>query len=152
MSYTPKTWTTGNRVTTTDLNRIENGIVNAGGGNPFITFNFSGFASQSYIFNFGIGELDNGEYVAKRILVGGETVTLYDLYVYAPNGEYVYQCPLPAPKEAGVELLFIKPSTSYYNITMSGNISQTTVNFTGFGSTSDAYIITGDCTINITIL
>lgn len=32
MSYTPTTWTTGDTITATALNKIENGIANAGGG------------------------------------------------------------------------------------------------------------------------
>ena len=31
MSYTPTTWTTGDTITATALNKIENGIANAGG-------------------------------------------------------------------------------------------------------------------------
>lgn len=32
MSYTPTTWTTGDTITASALNKIENGIANAGGG------------------------------------------------------------------------------------------------------------------------
>ena len=32
MSYTPTTWTTGDTITATALNKIENGIASAGGG------------------------------------------------------------------------------------------------------------------------
>ena len=32
MSYTPTTWTTGDTITATKLNKIENGIASAGGG------------------------------------------------------------------------------------------------------------------------
>lgn len=32
MSYTPTTWTTGDTITATAMNKIENGIANAGGG------------------------------------------------------------------------------------------------------------------------
>ena len=32
MSYTPTTWTTGDTITATKLNKIEQGIANAGGG------------------------------------------------------------------------------------------------------------------------
>ena len=32
MSYTPTTWTTGDTITASAMNKIENGIANAGGG------------------------------------------------------------------------------------------------------------------------
>ena len=32
MSYTPKTWNCGDTITAEDLNHIEQGIANAGGG------------------------------------------------------------------------------------------------------------------------
>ena len=32
MAYTPTTWVTGDTVTATKMNKIENGIANAGGG------------------------------------------------------------------------------------------------------------------------
>lgn len=35
MSYTPTTWTTGDTITASALNKIENGIANAGGGGLF---------------------------------------------------------------------------------------------------------------------
>lgn len=36
MSYTPTTWTTGDTITATKLNKIEQGIASAGGGYDFV--------------------------------------------------------------------------------------------------------------------
>lgn len=36
MSYTPTTWTTGDTITASAMNKIENGIANAGGVTPYI--------------------------------------------------------------------------------------------------------------------
>ena len=36
MSYTPTNWTTGDTITATALNKIENGIASAGGGYDFV--------------------------------------------------------------------------------------------------------------------
>ena len=36
MSYTPTTWTTGDTITATKLNKIENGIASAGSGTPLV--------------------------------------------------------------------------------------------------------------------
>lgn len=37
MSYTPTTWTTGDTVTATKMNKIENGIANAGGHDAVVS-------------------------------------------------------------------------------------------------------------------
>lgn len=42
MSYTPTTWTTGDTITASALNKIENGIANAGGG---------GYDAEIYIYH-----------------------------------------------------------------------------------------------------
>ena len=149
MSYTPTTWTTGDTITATKMNKIEQGIAGIG-GNPLITFNFDGFASSSYIFNFAIGELDEEDdvYIAKKIIGIDDVSTLEEIYIFAPDGEYIYPLQSPVPKADGLALLFIQPSTNYFATTVSGNISQTTVTV-NYGTVSDAYIVTGDCTINI---
>lgn len=38
MSYTPTTWTTGDTITATALNKIEQGIAGAGGGGGLLTY------------------------------------------------------------------------------------------------------------------
>lgn len=42
MSYTPTNWTTGDTITAASLNKIENGIANAGGG---------GYDAEVYIYH-----------------------------------------------------------------------------------------------------
>ena len=152
MSYTGHTWTTGETITADKMNNIEEGIAEASqsGGNPIITFNFWGFGSISTYWCFAIGELDGDTYIAKR-LVNSDNDVLLTTVIYNPNGEYVYSLPLSVPKTEGWALLFQKPSTEYYDTTVSGDISQSTVSF-NYGSVGDAYIITGDCTINITAI
>lgn len=152
MSYTKHTWVDDETITAAKMNNIEDGVTSASGSNPLITFNFSGFASASYVFNFGIGELDDGVYVVKPLLINGDKFSLYDLYVVAPSGELIFPCPLMVPKKEGVDLLFFKLNSANFTTTVSGDISQNTVSATGWGSTGDAYIITGDCTINITAI
>ena len=52
MSYTPTTWNTGDTITASAMNKIENGIANAGGGGEVIT-DTSGTLNKTYaeIFN-----------------------------------------------------------------------------------------------------
>lgn len=127
---------------------MEDGIANA--SNPLITFNFNGFGSTSTYWYFAIGEYDTEEeaYIAKRMVAENYWDTLFDINIFAPNGEYVFPCHFPIPKKEGMCLLFLHPSDTYYNTTVSGNISQDTVEI-HFGSIGEAHIITGDCTINI---
>ena len=120
------------------------------GGNPLIIFNFSGFASGGTNWEFAIAELDNGTYLAKPLMTF-ENDSLYGISVYAPDGEYACCLPLSVPTLDGWALLFRKPDVNSYTTTVSGNISQTTVTL-NFGSIDDAYIITGDCIINITAI
>ena len=47
MSYTPTTWTTGDTITATAMNKIENGIANAGGALSEYTYT-SGTLNGSY--------------------------------------------------------------------------------------------------------
>lgn len=147
MSYTKQTWETGDVITSEKLNHIEDGVANVDGRNPLITFNFSGFGSVSTIWGFAIGELDAGTYQAKRF-IEYDIDTLYEVTVFAPNGQYITCLPLSVPTKEGWALLFRKPNPDYYETTVSGNISQTTVPL-NFGTLDDAYIITGDCTIDI---
>ena len=53
MSYTPTTWTTGDTITATKLNKIENGIASAGGA---LICNFS-FDGEDYYLDKTAGEI-----------------------------------------------------------------------------------------------
>ena len=57
MSYTPTMWTTGDTITATALNKIENGIANAGGASGLVT-DTSGTLDVSYNDIFSM--LNNG--------------------------------------------------------------------------------------------
>ena len=155
MSYEQHEWVNGETITAAKLNNIEEGVVEAsqsggGGGNPIITFNFDGFGSGSTYWDFAIVEFDGEDYNALPLLgYGGEN--LLTVVVYAPNGKYVFCSPLSIPTSENMYLVFQKPRTDYFSTTVSGNISQETITF-NYGSTADAYIITGDCTINISAL
>ena len=48
MSYTPTTWTTGDTITASALNKIENGIANAGGGESGVCIDTEGTLDKSY--------------------------------------------------------------------------------------------------------
>lgn len=48
MSYTPTTWVTGDTITTTKLNKIEQGIAGAGGGVSGLCTDTNGTLDKSY--------------------------------------------------------------------------------------------------------
>jgi hypothetical protein len=64
MSYTPTTWTTGDTITASALNKIENGIANAGGG--------GGYDAEIYVYH------DNSSGHNNEIsIVSGNFASLY---------------------------------------------------------------------------
>lgn len=66
MSYTPTTWTTGDTITATKLNKIEQGIADAGGGYDLV-IEYDASTSTATIASGDIldceDKLDNGEIV-----------------------------------------------------------------------------------------
>ena len=48
MSYTPTTWNTGDTITAAAMNKIENGIANAGGGASGLVIDTAGTLNKTY--------------------------------------------------------------------------------------------------------
>lgn len=69
MSYTPTNWTTGDTITASALNKIENGIANAGGG-------------KYDAYDFVISQVDSGTPVLEK-------GTWQDIYDALQNMEHV---------------------------------------------------------------
>lgn len=65
MSYTPTSWTTGDTITASALNKIEQGIANAGGG--------GGGTEISYTIESDLMVLDASYNDLKQILLSGST-------------------------------------------------------------------------------
>ena len=60
MSYTPTTWTTGDTITATALNKIENGIANAGGAALLVHVTETQSGDQvTYTADKTVGEIIN---------------------------------------------------------------------------------------------
>ena len=61
MAYTPTTWNTGDTITATAMNKIENGIANAGGGgyDAEITVYHSANSSDPFVATIVSGTYDN---------------------------------------------------------------------------------------------
>lgn len=87
MSYTPTTWTTGDTITATAMNKIENGIANAGGGTGGVIINdTSGTLDKTFAEIYDL--LNNGTPCFIR-WVYNQTTDLEDL-----EGEYTYSTEL----------------------------------------------------------
>lgn len=80
MSYTPTTWTTGDTITATALNKIENGIADAGSGydlvikaDQFPPSSLTNFTILSGNSTAVYNKLANGDPLVRAILVFDET-------------------------------------------------------------------------------
>lgn len=150
MSYTPTTWNTGDTITPSALNKIEQGIANAGGGNPAIKMVANDFGSYSHICGeFLLCTLVGGSYVPASIYVPGGGV--YDPYsstiVLYGGDKTIFITTYPSSADNGnYVLVFLEDP--YLTYSYSGNISQESVAVSGYQG--NGHIITGDCTISMT--
>ena len=88
MSYTPNTWTTGDTITATKLNNIEQGIANAGGGGAMIV-------TSTYDGDTDKWVLDKTAQEIYDAFMGGTPV--YIKVQYGTTSDYsgnVFMCPL----------------------------------------------------------
>lgn len=113
MSYTPKTWNTGDTVTATDLNNIENGIANGSSWDAIISIYHDNNSGHEY----GI-TIESGSYASLKqklmnnqppvILayiwdnlngyMGSTTMTSIYSFPYAqgPNNDFVFAVKMPS--------------------------------------------------------
>lgn len=93
MSYTPTTWATGDTITASAMNKIENGIANAGGGGlyPVTCTQNNGFTlNKSY--NDLSSAISAGllPYVSSTFSVGGGALAMGMLSSLYDDGEGMY--------------------------------------------------------------
>lgn len=89
MSYTPTTWTTGDTITATAMNKIENGIANAGGSS------WDAVIRLTHSNDSGIDESANltpsivsGSYASLMSKISNYGVPCIHIEYYHPWGEY----------------------------------------------------------------
>lgn len=149
MAYTPTTWQTGDTITATAMNKIENGIANAGGGNPVIKMVSTNFGSYSHICGeFLLCTLSNGVYYPALILSQKDGVVYPkgNLVILYGGSNTVFVTCYPASVDNGNYVLIFVEGTCTYSF--SGNISQEQVTIDDYSSFG--HVITGDCTISMT--
>lgn len=143
MAYTPTNWSTGDTITASDMNKLENAVANSGGRVPFYvvtTTGFSGSAANGYQF-FYLKKTGNTYNVAQGFASGG--IAAVTLYV---NGTFVWYAPCPIPTLDGY-FLAISPFDGVSFSNVSGDISSPMY---VSGVTQPLYIITGDFTFTVT--
>ena len=80
MSYTPTTWTTGDTITASAMNKIEQGIANAGGGGGFSQYTATssgGGIELSCSYNDLVADITDGK--MPYVVYSGGSVTFAPL-------------------------------------------------------------------------
>ena len=91
MSYTPTTWTTGDTITATKLNKMEQGIANAGGGIDALVYQERGTGDWQIIGDFAsaIAKVEDGVPLIAMYYVYCN-YTSVDVWWYGPQMLGVY--------------------------------------------------------------
>lgn len=141
MSYTPTTWTTGDTITAQKMNKLEQGVANAGGA-ACIRLSATDFNSTSRLFGFLVyAYLDNGSWIVEC-----DADEYWEpIYGYNEPARRLVCKPLPSDENVG---LFLVDEVDNIQ-TITGNISTTpTTLYFSYGSVvqgnNTAYRITGD--------
>ena len=140
MSYTPTTWTTGDTITATAMNKIENGIANAGSACIRLSATGIGSGTKNYCA-FVYAYRDNNTWVVcNDDDMGAGWITIAG---YATPYAKVVCIPLPSDNDVGLFLLdYINDNKS-----VTGDITSTaTTLYWSYGSSiiEPAYRITGN--------
>lgn len=143
MSYTPTTWTTGDTITASALNKIENGIADAGGGGvASVRILASGYSSSSKSFGYIVYAYRvNGDWVVSV----DESTNWHEFYGNDFPNERLVNVLVPSDTDVGVFLLDTTEGAP--NIT--GDIDSTAVTvYLSWGSPAygggNAYRISGN--------
>ena len=125
MSYTPNTWTTGDTITATKLNNIEQGIANAGGGGSVVRvvvdFNGGGFEGTTVCYV--------GNAIYNETLQGYSIESPLTEYISGTPTARMY-IPVCLPSEDDGFKVFIYFDYSIHNVAgynVTGDISSTIV-------------------------
>lgn len=149
MSYTPTTWTTGDTITATALNKIENGVANAGSvATVCVNFNDGGISGSMVIY-LGYAQYTNNRYSIES--------PIFEYYLVTPCARVYIPVPLPPTGDNFKAYIFFNyeiDSMAEYTIT--GNISSTKIEAfprasasTWFSEIYYGFEVTGDGQIDV---
>lgn len=145
MAYTPTTWTTGDTITATAMNKIENGIAGAG-NNVIVQFSATGYSTVTNYFGYivyGIYNAQNSSWVIDR-----DSSTYWNAIVgFANEAPRIIPPYLTIIPNDNVGLFFITEASS---VSVTGDIASESSLYYSWGSlVADAYRITGDGSISV---
>lgn len=147
MAYTPTTWTTGDTITATAMNKIENGIAGAGGGYPYIHVTSAGFSNYVTLGYFAIGKYDsqNHHYYAIPASASSSYGPQYEVLVVKDSlsTEYIYPSAYPSNLPSGIVLLWVQCNQVSINYTYSGEVSQLYTYYSDSGA-DGCRVVTGN--------
>lgn len=92
MSYTPTNWNTGDTITAAAMNKIENGIANAGGGDFFVVTESDGTLDKTWTEIYTA--LSNGMMGKLLYVDAGYTAAITLLYLARYDEEFYDVYPL----------------------------------------------------------
>lgn len=142
MAYTPTTWTTGDTITASALNKIEQGIADGGGGggkNPFYGVTTTNFPAGSNIVAFWTYAHKNGN-TYESVGVGSFPS---DIVMLGNGTGFAFSwTPIPTLEDY---YLTLTPASGVSVTSSSGGISGTPIELNGL----NAYIVTDDFTITL---
>jgi len=136
MSYTPTTWTTGDTITASAMNKIEQGIANAGKDICGLFVLPEGFNSFSHILG-SVG-------CFKQINNKWKSISWEDIY-WVGNAPASYTLITP-PESSGIKVFWAvyAPDLDDVDVYFSGNINSTPITvYDDNDSTYNGYEITG---------
>ena len=107
MSYEPTNWKSGDTVTSAKLNKIEQGIANAGGGGGVLKV---GVDAQTMALDETYAEIANADYAVISVPEQGGGVN-YGLLVYSDDANYTVIFWM-----AGNEMTFVADSADGYPV------------------------------------
>ena len=142
MAYSPTTWTTGDTISASALNKIEQGIAGAGsGGTACVRISASGFASGEKIFGYvAYAYLDNGSWV-----LASDNTPFKEIDGNQAPFDALLVIPLPNDENVGVFL--VDSVNDGRSITGDISVVPTTLYFSwgsAYEGSYNAYRITGN--------
>lgn len=150
MSYTPTTWTTGDTITATKLNKIEQGIADAGGGVAIVKIEWDGL-NGSFVISIGATEGIASGHSFYSIFAGSGGI-------YGAGYNPISYIAAPLPDDGNQAMVFFDESChTNFDMEGSGGVSASPVEChekVGASSWSSVplygFIVTGNGTISLT--
>lgn len=146
MSYTPTTWTTGDTITATKLNKMEQGIANSGGC-AIVELSATAYASATQLYGYIVYATYDS--VNSRWIVANDgDVYWAGIYGYSNDAPRIIPPYLTVlPSSNNVALFFVEHNNATVSVT--GNITATDLYYNYGSLIGNAYCITGDGSISL---